>query len=307
MKEKKHTLCDAKTELGIKEIRKVTWLGLAVNLILAVFKMAAGHFGSSQAIVADGVHSLSDTSTDIALLIGVKYWSAPPDKQHPHGHRRIETAITALIGMVLAFVAVGLCYNSLVTFSEVHTKPPELIALIAAIVSIFSKELLYRWNVMVGKKLGSSALVANAWHHRSDGLSSIPAALAVTGAMFLPDWYFLDHVGAVLVSIFILQAAWKISWPAIKELTDWGADPDICEQIENLSLETEGVLDIHKCRTRQLGNGFQVDIHIQVAPDLSVREGHNIAAAVKHKLLEEGPEIIDVITHLEPFEDEDSN
>ncbi len=213
-------------ELQVKQVRLVTWVGMLVNIGLSGFKIAAGYFGSSQAIVADGVHSLSDTTTDLAVLIGVRYWTAPPDRDHPHGHRRIETVITMLIGFVLAGVALGLGYNAIITIQVQHD-PPKLIALVAALVSIVSKEVLYQWTVLVGKQAKSSAVIANAWHHRSDGLSSIPAALAVGGALLYPDWYFLDHVGAILVSMFIINAAWKISWPALKQLTDTGASPEV--------------------------------------------------------------------------------
>ena len=286
----------------IKEVRRVTWVGLAANVLLSTFKIVAGTIGSSQAVVADGVHSISDTTTDLAVLIGVHYWSVPPDQTHPHGHRRIETVITALIGLVLALVALGLGYNALMTLKVKHAGPPGLIALIAALVSIASKEALYRWNVVVGKRISSPALMANAWHHRSDGLSSIPVAIAVAGARYFPGWYFLDHVGAVLVSIFILRAAWDIAWPAINELTDSGAPPETCEQIEKICLATDGVQQVHKCRTRQLGFGLQVDLHVQVRPDLTVRQGHDISEAVKQRLLKEGPNVVDVVTHLEPYE-----
>lgn len=295
---------DLKMKLQSDELKRVTWVGLAANILLSIFKVFAGLVGSSQAVVADGVHSISDTSTDIALLIGVNYWSAPPDREHPHGHRRIETAVTAFIGLVLFGVAFGLSYNAIVTLGVNHAHPPGLIALIAALVSIAVKEALYQWNVFVGKKINSSALVANAWHHRSDALSSIPAALAVGGAKLFPQWYFLDHIGAILVSVLIMFAALKIVWPAVQELTDWGGSPDICERIEKLAESTDGVMLVHKCRTRRLGYGLQVDLHIQVEPGLSVREGHDISEAVKKRLIEQGPSVVDVITHLEPFEEQ---
>jgi cation diffusion facilitator family transporter len=209
--------------------------------------------------------------------------------------------ITALIGAVLAFVAIGLGYRALATLQVEPDVTPGSIALIAALVSFASKEILYRYSAQVGRRIKSPAVIANAWHHRSDSLSSIPAAIAVAGAMFLPGWYFLDRIGAVLVSIFILQAAWKIAWPAVKELMDWGAEPEIRERIQQISADTEGVLHVHKCRTRRLGFGFQVDLHVQVRPDLTVEEGHDISEAVKRRLLDEGPNIVDVITHLEPY------
>ena len=284
-------------------VRRVTWVGMILNVLLSAFKVAAGVIGHSQAVVADGVHSLSDTMTDVAILIGVRYWSAPPDETHPHGHSRIETVITVFIGLILAGVAVGLGRNAIVTLTSRHGDPPGVIALVAALVSIVSKEAIYRWTVIVGRRAKSPALVANAWHHRSDGLSSIPAAIAVAVAQFFPQWYFLDHVGAIIVTIFILQAAWSIAWPALKELTDAGADPESCAEIQAISLSVPGVKSVHKIRTRKMGYGLAVDLHVQVDAALSVQEGHNISETVKRLLRETGPDVVDVITHLEPFED----
>ncbi len=287
----------------IRELRRVTWIGLTGNVLLSAFKIVAGLLGHSQAVFADGIHSLSDTSTDVALLIGVRYWVAPPDSHHPHGHSRIETVVTAIVGITLVLVALGIGYNSLVTMKEQHTQAPGPIALIAALTSILIKELLYRWNILVGKRLKSPALIANAWHHRSDGLSSVPVAIAVGAATWFPGWYFLDHIGACLVSAFILAAAWKILRPAFVQLTDGGASPAEIRLIENICRSTDGVLHTHKCRTRRLGNGLQVDIHIQVKPSITVREGHAISSVVKQELLGRGPDVVDVITHLEPFEE----
>ncbi|MFC1474857.1 cation diffusion facilitator family transporter [bacterium] len=284
----------------IKEIRRVTWIGLVVNVVLSAFKMAAGYYGRSRAVMADGVHSLSDTATDAALLIGVKYWTAPPDSDHPHGHRRIETIITMFIGVLLAIVGLGIGWDAIVTVHEKHSRPPGAIALVAALVSIVVKEIIYRWTVAVGRRVKSSALEANAWHHRSDGLSSIPAAVAVGGAYIFPQLYFLDHVGAIIVTLFILRAAWKIALPAADELADAGATPEEMEQITRICRETEGVESCHKIRTRRLGPGLQVDLHIQVDPGLSVQEGHDISENVKKHLMDNGPDIIDVVAHLEP-------
>ena len=288
----------------VRKVKVVTWAGMIINIVLSGFKIAAGIVGSSQTIVADGFHSLSDTITDLAVIVGVDYWCAPPDENHPHGHRRIETVITLLIGIALAAVALGISYEALTTLHEKHMRPPGLIALIAALVSIVAKEFIYQWTIHVGKKIRSSAVIANAWHHRSDALSSIPAAAAVAVAWMFPDWSFVDHVGAILVSLFILQAAWSIIWPAAKELTDYGAPPDACSEIEKISLSTPGVISIHKVRTRQSGYGYQVDLHIQVDPAISVREGHGISKQVKRRLLEQGPNVIDVMVHLEPKTEE---
>ncbi len=288
------------------EIRRVTWIGLAINLVLSVFKFAAGVWGRSQVMVADAVHSLSDSATDIALLVGVRFWSKPPDEGHPYGHRRIETVVTIFIAVALAAVGVGLAYRGLATLQERHDSPPGWIALVAAIVSIVTKELLYRWTVKVGRRVKSSAVVANAWHHRSDALSSVPVALAVAAAIFVPSWSFLDNVGAVLVSAFILHAAWKIGWPAMRQMVDTGASEKVRRHIRSIATETDGVEAVHAIRTRYLGSGIQVDLHVLVAPDLTVRRGHEISGAVKHRLLASGPDVLDVIVHLEPYGQQES-
>ena len=288
-------------ETGDRQVRIVAWAGLLANLLLSIFKIAAGIFGNSRAVTADGVHSLSDITTDVAIIVGMKYWSAPPDPEHPHGHRRIETLISLFIGLVLAVVGIGIAHDALDALGKESQGPPKIIALAAALLSIVSKEILYQWTVRVGKSAKSSAVVANAWHHRSDGLSSIPAALAVGGAILLPEFGYLDTIGAVVVTVFILNAAWKIAWPAVHELTDRGASPRAVADIMKISKNVPGVETVHMVRTRRLGAGIEVDLHVKVDRNLSVHEGHEIAESVKRKLIEEGPSVVDVITHLEPY------
>ncbi|MBN2208265.1 MAG: cation transporter [Candidatus Coatesbacteria bacterium] len=285
------------------EVKRITWIGLVINFALFVLKLAFGVLGFSKAIVADAVHTLSDCSTDVAILVGVRFWSRPPDESHPYGHRRIETVITGFIGLVLAIVGVGLIGNALATFAQKHEEGPKLIALAAGITSIVVKEILYRWTAAVGRRIKSSAVVANAWHHRSDALSSIPAAAAVGIAIIYPSWTFIDHLGAILVSFFILKVAWDISWSAIKQLIDSGASQKDCDFIRAIALRTKGVSQVHAIRTRYVGPGLLVDLHVMVSPDMPVREGHSICGAVKSALLVEGPDVVDVIVHLEPSEE----
>lgn len=284
------------------EIERVTWVGLIANLFLSGFKLAAGIFGHSQAVVADAVHSLSDVSGEVMVLIGVRFWSAPADKEHPHGHRRIETLVTMAIGGMLITIALILAYHALATIMEPHAESPDWIAFAAAFSSIVIKEVLYRWTVGVGRKIDSPALVANAWHHRSDAFSSVPAALAVAVAASAQTWYFVDHVGAVIVSLLILQAAWKIVRPALGTLIDRGAPEETLQRIRKMALEIGGVEEVHAVRTRYLGPALEVDLHILVRGSTSVSQGHEISENVKSRLLEEGPGIIDVIVHLEPTE-----
>jgi len=286
------------------EVRSVTLWGLAANLGLVAVKFLFGFLGHSQALVADAVHSLSDCVTDVAVLVGAAYWSAPADEQHPHGHARIETMITALIGLVLAAVGVGIGYNAIASINEKDVAQPGWIALAAACLSIVIKEVLYQWTIHVGRRARSSALLANAWHHRSDALSSVPVAVAVLGTRLWPSWDSLDHVAAVIVCVLIVHAAWKIAWPALRELSDIGAAAEGRRAILELALQTEGVRSVHALRTRYLGPGLQIDLHVLVDPALTVREGHDIAGAVKRRLLAEGPEVLDVLVHVEPFPDD---
>jgi len=296
------TASEAQRSGQARQVRRVTLWGLGVNVLLAAVKFLFGVVGASQALVADAVHSLSDLVTDVAVVIGAGFWSAPADAEHPHGHGRIETLITAAIGIMLGAVGVGLGYRAIQTLPQWHASRPGWIALAAACLSIAAKEVLYQWTARVGKRVRSSALVANAWHHRSDALSSVPVALAVLGTHVWPDWGFLDHIGAVIVSALILHAAWEITWPALRELIDAGASEEDRRAMLDLALQTEGVESVHKLRTRSIGPGLQVDLHVLVEPELSVREGHDIAGVVKHRLLEDGPNVIDVLVHVEPYD-----
>ena len=283
------------------EVTFITWIGMLANILLSVIKFAAGIIGHSQAVVADAVHSLSDLSTDIAVLVGVRFWTAPADESHPHGHRRIETLVTALIGAILALIGLGLGYRALATLRHPAGSPPTWIAFIAAVVCIASKEVLYRRTAAVGKRVRSSAVIANAWHHRSDALSSVPAALAVLGTQLFPEWSFLDHMGAVVVSLFILKAAWKITRPALGELVDEAAPERVRENIERVALATPGVKHVHALRTRYVGSALQVDLHVNVDRQITVHEGHEIAEQVQRHLLAEEPDVVDVVVHIEPY------
>ena len=288
-----------------KKIKLVTAVGLFANLILTVFKIIAGYFGNSQTVIADGIHSLSDSVTDIAVIVGSSFWSAPPDESHPHGHRRIETFITAIIGIALLAIAYGIGRNAITTFND-PDEAPSWIAFAAAIASILVKEILYQYTYHSGKTLKSSAVMANAWHHRSDAISSVPAAVAVIISMNFPAYPYIDNIGALLVSLFIVWTAFKISWDAILELTDAGADKVACESIECAAKGVPGVKSIHKCRTRKYGNGIQVDLHIQVDPDITVREGHDIGHRVEDELFK-NHDVIDVVVHVEPYDECEEN
>jgi len=284
-------------------VRRITWIGLVGNLLIAAIKFAVGVLGSSQALVADAIHSLSDSTTDVAILLGVRVWTQPADEDHPYGHGRIETMITAAIGLVLVGVAAGVAYHALTSIREAHVHQPRWIAFWGAALSIFFKEALYRWTARAGRQARSAALMANAWHHRSDALSSIPAALAVVIAVLRPELGFVDHIGAVVVAFIILHAAWNIIRPTLGELADSAAPRETLERIEQLASGVEHVQSAHAIRTRRVGPGLHVDLHIMVPGTMSVASGHAISEEVGRRLVREGPGILDVLVHLEPAED----
>jgi cation diffusion facilitator family transporter len=283
-----------------KTVNYITWVSLLVNVVMTLLKFFAGIVGHSTALVADAVHCFGDFLTDIVVLVGVVFWNRPPDEAHPHGHRRIETLVTIIIGIALAGAAIGLSYNAIMGVHGKPYTPPNAVALVAAAVSFFVKEGLFRWMVAGGRRIKSSAVIANAWHSRSDAFASIPPFLAVGGTMLFPQLTALDRIGAVMVSLIILHAAFKITLPAIAELMDQGASRKSRIEIERLAASVAGVKDIHAMRTRLLGGGLQVDLHIMLDPNTSIREGHRISHEVRNRLLCEGPEVIDVMVHLEP-------
>jgi cation diffusion facilitator family transporter len=281
-------------------VRKITWIGLLINLTLACIKFAAGYFGRSQALIADAIHSLTDTTTDVAVIAGSHFWSRPPDESHPYGHRRLETLVTVFIGLMLAAAGVGIGWDAVSTLREKDPTSPGWIALCAAMVSIITKEALYRWTAKAGKKSKSPALAANAWHHRTDAISSIPVLIAVGGALIFPAWSFLDLVGAVVVSIFVLHAAMKIVWPGISELIDAGAPQDIQKKITDIACSNQGVEEVHKVRTRYISTSILIDMHIVVDGSISVRVGHAIADEVENKIIDRIPNAMEVVVHVDP-------
>ena len=213
-------------------VRRVAFAGAAVNLLIAGAKFAGGIAFASQALLADAVHSLSDLVTDAALVLGVRFWVSPADEDHPYGHGKIEAVVTAFIGLMIAGVAVKIGWNGIDSLLRGDAEAPGLLAFFVALVSVVAKEGLYRWTHAVAKRLNSPATEANAWHHRSDAISSIPVAVAVAVAHFFPSLTWVDAAGAVLVGVFILHVAWQIAKPAFLELTDatCGVTPDEVER-----------------------------------------------------------------------------
>ena len=292
------------SEEKLRITRKITLTGIAVNIFLAAAKFTLGFFGRSSALMADGCHSLTDLSSDLIIFFGAKFWSAPPDKNHPYGHQRLETVVTLIIAGSLASIGIGIGYDAIVHILKNEVSQPRAITLVAALLSIILKEFMFRKMNAIGKRISSPAVIANSWDARSDALSSVPVAIAISVALIKPELAFIDSIGAVVVSVFIIYAAFSIAKPALSEVTERAASEDVLGQIEEIVRSVEGVKSVHAVRTRHMGGGIFVDLHVEVNAELNVKEGHDIASAVKRRLLQEGPDLIDVVVHIEPFEHE---
>jgi cation diffusion facilitator family transporter len=269
--------------------QRVTWIGFFANLILSLAKLAAGILGNSAAMVADAVHSFSDFITDIVVIVFVRVAGKESDEDHKYGHGKFETFATLLISIALLFVGLGICYNGLIrikqSFSGQIIEAPSLIALIAALVSIISKELLYRYTANAGKSIDNQAVIANAWHHRSDAFSSIGTMLGIGGAMFLGGkWTILDPLAGVVVSLFIVKVAFQLGLPSVKELLEAALPEETEKEIINIIHLTPGVKDSHRLKTRKIGNIYAIDIHIQLDRDISFIESHDIATQVERNI-----------------------
>ena len=284
------------------DLRKVTWLGLCANLLISFLKLYVGLLTSSQALVADGWHSFSDCWSDFMILVASKYWMAPADECHPHGHRRIEVAVTAVIGVGLAIVASFILIKGLYSIHEQTVSQPSPLALAVIIFSLLVKEFLFHFTIWHAKRLNSEVLRANAWHHRSDALSTIPVLIALLISNYDNSWNFLDPIAALLVVVFLFKASYEIAYPAIQKLLDRAAPPQIVEEIRVEVMSLSQIKGIHNIRTRYIGNlELSVEIAIEVDGSLSVWESHNIANSARDILKEKIDSVVDVIVHVDPW------
>jgi len=291
-----------------RQIYKVTLLGSLVSLILILVKFPAGIIGRSAAMIADAVHSLSDLLTDIIVIVFVKTSQKPKDRDHAYGHGKYETFATLIIGIVLLGVGLGIAWsgvNSIFAVIQGELLPkPGIIAFLAALTTIISKEILYRYTVKKGKKLNSPALVANAWHHRSDGLSSIGTATGIGGAIFLGEkWTILDPLAALVVSAFIVHMSVKLIKPCLDELLERSLPEKIKGEIEEIVGYFEGVYDLHNLCTRKIGNYFAIEFHIRMDGNQPMVETHNLITKIEMKLREQFGSKTHVTIHAEPLKD----
>ena len=284
-------------------IKKVTIVGMIVNIVLSVMKLIIGFIGNSQALIADGIHSFSDLTTDFSIIFGVKFWLQPADREHPYGHHKIELLVTIVIALILMIVGFSILFKAIFSLNSSDIQDaPEIITFFIALISIISKEVLYRYTMKQSETLKSTALKANAWHHRSDAISSVPVAVAIIVSSVFPKLIFIDYIGAVIVSVFIIYPSFKMIKDAVSNLLDESVDKKTFEEISNIAQNIPNVINAHDIRTRKIGEAIFVDMHILVDKNITVKEGHDIAKAVKRTLLEQNTNILDVLIHIEPYE-----
>jgi len=285
------------------KIRFVTLVGALVNLLLAIVKIIVGHIGFSHALFVDGIHSLSDLLSDALVLYGAKQGDKNPDEDHPYGHDRIETLVTVLFGIILLMVGLGIIIDSIGRLSQQGvTETPSNLALAIALVSVISKEALYQYTIHFANTLKSSLLKANAWHHRSDAISSIVVLVGVAGSIY--GVAYLDIVAAVIVAMMIAKIGWDLIYDGVNELVDKGLETEELDRIKSLIETIPGVSEMHMLRTRQMGSKALVDVHIQVTPHVSVSEGHRISDEVSNRLVNEIEVVSQVLVHIDPENDE---
>ena len=289
-----------------RKIYRVTIIGSICNLMLLIFKFVAGIVGQSAAMIADAMHSLSDFVTDIIVIVFVKISNKPQDKDHDFGHGKYETLATAIIGIILFFVGIGILWNGACSIWGVlhgeKLEEPGKIALYAALASIVLKEALYQYTRIVGEKVNSKSVVANAWHHRSDAFSSIGTAIGIGGAILLGDnWRVLDPIAAVIVSFFIIKVAYKLFKPCIDELIEASLPEETEKEITGILLSFPEVSNPHNLRTRRIGNNCAMDVHVRMDGEMTVEQSHAVTREMEKKLKDLLGKGAFISIHVEPL------
>lgn len=288
-----------------KEAERVTLAGSAVNIFLTILKITAGLLGNSSAMVADGVHSFSDLITDIAVLFGIRLADRPEDETHKWGHGKFETLVSVFIGLFLVFIAIGILISAVSDIYDVIRGDvlvrPGYIALGAALVSIIFKEIVYRYTVRVGKRIESKALIANAWHHRTDSLSSVATLAGIGGAILLGgSWTVLDPIAALIVSALIIKVGISISKEGLNEFLEASLDSETESDITNIIKETPGIVEIHDLKTRRIGNRIAIDAHVHVDRHLDIVTAHDISTDAMRRIRKKYGQETHVSIHIEP-------
>lgn len=286
-----------------REITRVTLVGSLVDLVLGVLKVVVGWLAQSQALIADGVHSFSDLATDVVVIYAARHSSQAADAEHPYGHGRFETMATVGLGGALIVVATGIAIDAGIRlFNPDKLLHPGYWAMVVAAISILGKEVIYHYSMRIARKYRSHMLKANAWHSRSDAISSLIVLLGVAGSM--AGLEYLDAIAAIGVAYMIAKIGWDLAWHSIKELVDTALEPERQEAIRQAILSVDGVEALHILRTRRSGAEALVDVHIQVDPYLSVSEAHYVSERVRKKVISDVEEVNDVTVHIDPENDE---
>ena len=289
-----------------KSIYKVTLRGSVINVLLLIFKFIAGILGHSAAMIADAVHSLSDLITDVIVLLFVHLSNKPKDADHDYGHGKYETLATAIVGLVLLAIGIMVCYNGIL--ETIHgirgqlLESPGYIALFAAIISIILKEWAYRFTIAKARETGSQAVAANAWHHRTDALSSIGTTIGIAGAMFLgTKWRVLDPITAIIVSFFIIRVAYQLIAASMNELLEKSLSDDVEAEIAQIAAEEQEVSDIHQIQTRRIGKDIAIEMHVRFPGEQTVREAHDHVNNIEKRLRDRFGESTHIGIHVEPM------
>lgn len=290
-------------ETRYRAVARVTIVGAVMDLLLGIAKLVAGYLAYSQALIADGIHSLSDLFTDGMVLYAAKHSSQEPDDEHPYGHGRFETIATVGLAVALILVACGIAYDATMRLFEPDVLPqPGVLALLVAVLSIVSKEWIYHYTMHVARRERSEMLRANAWHSRTDAFSSVIVVIGVAGAM--AGFSYLDALAAIGVALVIAHIGGGLGWKALKELADTAVDEEQADKLRKCILSVDGVRNLHLLRTRHAGGLVFVDVHIIIDALLSISEGHHISEMVTSRLLQDVEGVTDVTVHIDPEDDE---
>lgn len=294
---------DGRATARYQDARKVTLVGAAVDLVLGVTKILVGVIGDSQALIADGIHSLSDLVTDGLVLFAVKHGSREADDKHPYGHARIETLSTVILGVALIAVSLGIAYDAVLRLMHPELlMHPGWLALVVATISIFAKEGIYHYTLRAAERLNSNLLRANAWHSRSDAISSVIVVVGILGSM--GGLEYLDALAAIGVAIMVAKIGGELAWNSAQELIDTAMEPEQVEEIRATIQDVDGVQALHMLRTRRMGSNGLVDVHIMVNSHISVSEGHRIGDTVRAQIMRKMNAVTDVMVHIDPEDDE---
>ncbi|MDX9703570.1 MAG: cation diffusion facilitator family transporter [Candidatus Auribacterota bacterium] len=291
------SVAPSNTDKGIK----VTILSIVTNLVLIVLKLIGGTVGHSYALIADAMHSLSDVATDIGVYFALTVSSKPKDRNHRYGHGKVDNYVAHIIGVILVIFSLAMAYETAKAFYFHDDKTtPGIIAIVMAFISIIVKEALFQITIRTGKEMKSKSLVANAWHHRSDAFSSIAAMIGIGIAVIWPKLHSMDELMGFLIALFVANVGKSIAWDSFKVMIDTSPSEEFLKEVSQIACGIKGVEDVHDIRARFYASAIFIDMHVSVEPEITVKEGHDIAKQVEKKLLSHFTDVVDVTIHIDP-------